>query len=62
MIANRARGMLFGLAVGDALGEPTEVLSLGRIKSGYGPQVIQHLPEPALFTDDTQMSLAINAR
>lgn len=57
--SNRARGMLFGLAVGDALGAPTEFLSLGRIKTLYGSRGIQDLPESALFTDDTQMSLAI---
>jgi len=56
---DKARGMLFGLAIGDALGAPTEFLTLGRIKTHYGYQGIQDLPDPALFTDDTQMTLAI---
>ena len=56
---DKARGMLFGLAIGDALGAPTEFLTLGRIKTHYGYKGIQDLPDPALFTDDTQMALAI---
>jgi len=56
---DKARGMLFGLAIGDALGAPTEFLTLGRIKTHYGYQGIQDLPDPALFTDDTQMTLAV---
>ena len=56
---DQVRGMLYGLALGDALGWPVEPLSLGQIRSTYGPQGIQELPEPALFTDDTQMTLAI---
>ncbi len=56
---DQARGVLFGLAVGDALGRPTEFLSLEAVKARYGPHGIQDLPDPALFTDDTQMALAI---
>ena len=42
------------------LGFPTEFISLTSIKSKYGPLGIQDLPKsPALFTDDTQMSIAI---
>jgi ADP-ribosylglycohydrolase len=55
----KARGMLLGLAIGDALGAPTEFLSLDRIKERYGPQGIEDLPNPARYTDDTQMALAI---
>ena len=54
------RGAILGLAIGDALGWPTEFLKLPQIKAKYGPQGITELPpRPALFTDDTQMSLAI---
>jgi len=56
---NEARGVLFGLAIGDALGRPTEFMTLDSIKEVYGPRGIKDLPEPALYTDDTQMSLAI---
>ena len=56
----KAKGILFGLAIGDALGYPTEFMSLSQIKGEYGPQGIQGLPKsPSLFTDDTQMSIAI---
>jgi len=51
--------MVYGLAIGDALGRETEFMSLHRIKSTYGADGITDLPEPALFTDDTQMSVAI---
>ena len=56
---DQARGMLLGLAIGDALGAPTEFLSLEQIQNRYGPQGIQDLPDPARFTDDTQMAIAI---
>jgi len=55
----KAKGMLFGLAIGDALGAPTEFLSLNKIKEKYGPQGITDLPDPALYTDDTQMTIAV---
>ncbi len=55
----KAKGIIYGLAIGDALGSPTEFISLPRIKSKYGPSGIKDLPDPALFTDDTQMSIAI---
>ena len=56
---NKSLGIIFGLAIGDALGRPTEFLSLKDIKSKYETGGIQDLPEPALFTDDTQMTIAI---
>ena len=57
---DKAKGIIYGLAIGDALGYPTEFMSLSRIKEKYGPSGIQDLPKiPALFTDDTQMSIAI---
>ena len=47
------------MAIGDALGGLTVFLPLPRIKATFGPEGILDLPEPALFTDDTQMSIAI---
>ena len=51
---------IFGLAIGDALGWPTEFMSLSQIKSRYGNPGLTDLPDPAFFTDDTQMSIAIS--
>ena len=47
------------MAIGDALGASTEFLSLAQIKLKYGQKGITDLPDPALYTDDTQMSIAI---
>ena len=55
----KAKGVIYGLAIGDALGRPTEFISADAIKINYGPEGLQDLPEPALYTDDTQMSIAI---
>jgi ADP-ribosylglycohydrolase len=52
-------GMIYGLALGDALGAPVEFWELKGIRERYGPDGIQELPSPALFTDDTQMTLAV---
>jgi ADP-ribosylglycohydrolase len=59
MDTDKAKGIIYGLAIGDALGYPTEFMSLPRIKEIYGPSGIKDLPDTALFTDDTQMSIAI---
>ncbi len=59
MGTDKAKGIIYGLAIGDALGKPTEFMTLSAIKAEYGEKGIQDLPEPALFTDDTQMSIAI---
>ena len=56
---NSAKCVVYGLAIGDALGRDTEFMSFRQIKSSYGQDGITDLPEPALFTDDTQMSVAI---
>jgi len=48
------RGAVYGLAIGDALGWPKEGTGPVRVD---GP--VSDLPEPALYTDDTQMSLAL---
>lgn len=51
------RGCLLGGALGDALGYAVEFESLKAIKQRYGPSGITILPEPALISDDTQMTM-----
>ncbi len=47
----KAKGLIFGLAIGDALGYPTEFMTLGRIKADFGPYGITDFPKsPALYT------------
>lgn len=58
----QTQAILFGLSLGDALGHPTEFLRLDEhsgIKERYGEAGIQVPPNPALYTDDTQMTLAL---
>ena len=57
-------GCILGLAIGDALGYPTEFLSLDEIRDQYGPfGVTDFEPSgfhpPGTYTDDTQMSIAV---
>ncbi|WP_326560561.1 ADP-ribosylglycohydrolase family protein [Micromonospora sp. NBC_01796] len=55
-----ASGSLFGLAYGDALGKPTEFMTVAQIEARYGPGGPRDLTgDPALVTDDTQMALAV---
>ena len=57
---SKASGCLFGLAFGDALGKPTEFLTVAQIQQRYGPTGPRDLTgDPALVTDDTQMALAV---
>ena len=56
---DRARGMFYGLALGDALGWPVEFMDLPQILAKYGRGGISEPPDPALYTDDTQMSAAV---
>ena len=58
-VRERIAGSMYGLAYGDALGKPTEFLTLAEILRGYGPDGPGELPDPALVTDDTQMALAV---
>ncbi len=51
--------MLFGLALGDALGWPVEFLTLAEIRTRFGRDGILELPDPALYTDDTQLTVAV---
>ena len=52
-------GLVYGLALGDALGWPVEFQALEEIRARYGAAGIQAPPDPALFTDDTQMTVAL---
>ncbi len=59
MSITQAQAILFGLALGDALGGPVEFETLAEITRQYGSRGIQAPPEPAMYTDDTQMTLAL---
>lgn len=59
MDVQRAQAVLFGLALGDALGCPVEFNSLHQIKETYGPDGILEPPDPAYYTDDTQMTIGL---
>ncbi|MFF8832728.1 ADP-ribosylglycohydrolase family protein [Streptomyces sp. NPDC015131] len=54
-----ATGSLIGLALGDALGFPTEFHDVPAILAKSGPWREMPLPMPAFVTDDTQMTLAV---
>lgn len=54
-----AQSILYGLALGDALGAPVEFDSLADIRRRYGTYGIQQPPDPARYSDDTQMTLAL---
>ncbi|WP_151479448.1 ADP-ribosylglycohydrolase family protein [Streptomyces albicerus] len=54
-----ATGALVGLALGDALGYPTEFKDVPSILATFGPWREMELPDPAYVTDDTQMTLAL---
>ncbi|GAA3240057.1 hypothetical protein GCM10020256_61770 [Streptomyces thermocoprophilus] len=56
-----ATGTLTGLALGDALGFPTEFDDLPSILAKCGPWRGMELPRPAIVSDDTQMTLAFGS-
>ncbi|MEU7154138.1 ADP-ribosylglycohydrolase family protein [Streptomyces sp. NPDC045456] len=58
-MASAATGSLIGLALGDALGYPTEFQDVRAIEAAYGPWRGMGLPDPAYVTDDTQMTIAL---
>ncbi|MFF2216085.1 ADP-ribosylglycohydrolase family protein [Streptomyces antibioticus] len=55
----RATGSLIGLALGDALGFPTEFNDVPSILAKCGPWREMELPARAVVSDDTQMTLAV---
>jgi len=60
----KIEGCILGLAVGDALGYPTEFMTLPAILDRYGPKGIKGFEKskkhpPGTFTDDTQMTIAV---
>ncbi|MBD0838127.1 ADP-ribosylglycohydrolase family protein [Streptomyces sp. TRM68416] len=54
-----ATGALVGLALGDALGFPTEFNDVPSILAKCGPWREMELPRRAIVSDDTQMTLAL---
>ncbi len=52
-------GCYWGLAIGDALGMPVEFKSIEDIRSNYGDDGIQNPRKNAIWTDDTEMTLAL---
>ncbi|MFE9094817.1 ADP-ribosylglycohydrolase family protein [Streptomyces sp. NPDC007264] len=59
LVERAATGSLLGLALGDALGFPTEFNDVPSILAKCGPWRQMELPRPAIVTDDTQMTLAL---
>lgn len=59
ILNDKIYGCLYGGAIGDALGYPVEFSSLEAILGRYGPEGVTELPDPALYTDDTQMTLRV---
>ncbi|MER6789036.1 ADP-ribosylglycohydrolase family protein [Streptomyces sp. NPDC000658] len=58
-VRKRATGSLLGLALGDALGFPTEFNDVPSILAKCGPWRQMDLPRRAFVSDDTQMTLAV---
>ncbi|MGW1055635.1 ADP-ribosylglycohydrolase family protein [Streptomyces sp. NPDC002521] len=59
MSKRAATGTLLGLALGDALGFPTEFNDVPSILAKCGPWREMELPRHAYVSDDTQMTLAV---
>ncbi|HEX4398288.1 MAG TPA: ADP-ribosylglycohydrolase family protein [Trebonia sp.] len=68
--ADRARGALYGLAIGDALGMPTQLLSRQQITARWGPLLTAFEPAPpghpiaaglpaGAVTDDTEQAVLL---
>ena len=70
MTPSRARGALYGLAIGDALGMPTQMLSRAQIRDRWGPLLAGFEPAPpghpiaaglpaGTVTDDTEQAVLL---
>lgn len=60
----RFEGCILGLAIGDALGWPTEFLSVSEIRRRWGPAGVTEFVtlgrhRPGTYTDDTQMTITV---
>ncbi len=53
------QGCYWGLALGDALGQPVEFNQMEVIRQRYGPNGIQEPKSWAIWTDDTEMTFAV---
>ena len=56
---NKIQGCYWGLALGDALGMPIEFKLIEKIREIYGEGGIQNLEENSIWTDDTEMTIAV---
>jgi ADP-ribosylglycohydrolase len=57
--AEQAQAIIMGMALGDALGRPTEFMSLAEITAQFGAAGIREPVKPIQYTDDTQLALAV---
>lgn len=58
-LQSRARGMILGAALGDALGRPVEFSTWEAIRDRYGADGLQEPEGPLRPTDDTSMTVAV---
>jgi ADP-ribosylglycohydrolase len=70
---DRARGALYGLAIGDALGMPTQMMSRDEVVSVFGQLLVDFEPAPTdhpiaegmtagRITDDTEQAILLGAQ
>lgn len=57
--ADKIKGCFWGSTLGDSLGQPVEFASIEKIREIYGEIGIQTPKENAIWTDDTEMTMAI---
>jgi ADP-ribosylglycohydrolase len=55
----KIQGCFWGLALGDALGRPVEFDHIDVIRERYGENGIQELNEWSIWSDDTEMTIAV---
>ncbi|NDJ51771.1 MAG: hypothetical protein GYB68_01650 [Chloroflexi bacterium] len=54
-----AKAIIYGVAIGDALGWPIELMKMDKIQIIYGERGIQEPPDPARISDETQTTEAV---